>query len=50
MDTEDVDDANDTTSIIAESSQKAVQDPPNEGMTGRNLSAQYQAPQLGGDM
>lgn len=33
MDTEDVDDANDTTSIIAESSQKAVQDPPNEGFS-----------------
>ena len=32
MDTEDVDDANDTTSIIAENSQKAVQDPPYEGM------------------
>jgi YLP motif-containing protein 1 len=31
MDTEDVDDANDTTSIIAETSQKAVQDPPYEG-------------------
>ncbi|XP_035823773.1 uncharacterized protein [Zea mays] len=33
MDTEDVDDANDATSIIAESSQKAVQDPPNEGFS-----------------
>ncbi|XP_066321421.1 uncharacterized protein [Miscanthus floridulus] len=33
MDTEDVDDANDTTSIIAENSQKAVQDPPYEGFS-----------------
>lgn len=32
MDTEDVDDANDATSIIAENLQKAVQDPPSKGM------------------